>query len=62
MASKPSEIPDMEYEEKDCWQCGGEGGWASCFEDCCPAVGGEDGCTDERCWRECDVCLGVGSY
>jgi hypothetical protein len=44
----------------DCWQCGGEGGWNSCIEDCCSAEGGEEGCDDPGCWRWCDVCKGEG--
>ena len=43
-----------------CWECGGEGGWNICQEDCCPAEGGEDGCTDPACWRHCSGCGGHG--
>jgi len=47
---------DHDYDDEECWQCGGEGGWASCVEDCCPYEGGEDACDDPVCWRRCDVC------
>lgn len=50
-----------DYEETDeCWECGGDGGWNSCMADCCPAVGGEEGCTDRHCWRTCPNCRGGG--
>lgn len=53
---------DYDYDADDdgCWQCGGEGGWASCMEDCCPCEGGEDMCDDPMCWRKCDICGGYG--
>lgn len=56
------EITDLDYDEADdeCWQCSGEGGWNSCIEDCCPAIGGEEWCDDPACWRRCDVCQGKG--
>lgn len=44
----------------DCPDCGGEGGYNSCPEDCCPNFYGEDGCTDPICWRRCSVCKGTG--
>lgn len=44
-----------------CWRCGGEGGWASCIEDCCPLEGEEDACDDPACWRVCDVCHGTSA-
>lgn len=56
------------YDEDDysefveCWQCDGEGGRPSCQEDCCPALYGEENCTDAACWRRCDVCLGKGGW
>lgn len=46
--------------DNDCWQCGGEGGWNSCMEDTCCAIGGEEGCDDPMCWRRCDICGGKG--
>lgn len=53
-------IPEFYDEDDECWQCGGEGGWNSCMEDTCCAVGGEDGCEDPACWRRCDICRGEG--
>ena len=50
---------DFDDDDGVCPQCFGEGGWASCPEDCCPAIGGEEGCTDPVCWRTCDVCRGA---
>ena len=50
-----------DFDDSDeCWECGGEGGWNSCLEDCCPMIGGEEGCTDPRCWRRCPGCRGTG--
>lgn len=41
---------------QDCWQCGGEGGFHDCGEDCCP-------CLDkEEPTRDCDICRGEGGY
>lgn len=47
-------------EDGDCPNCGGEGGYASCVEDCCPYVGGEEDCDDPACWRRCGWCNGKG--
>lgn len=60
---QPKVDPDQywDFEEtEECWQCNGEGGWASCQEDCCPHEGGEEMCLDPVCWRRCDVCKGKG--
>lgn len=46
--------------EEGCPNCGGEGGYASCVEDCCPYVGGEEDCDDPACWRRCGWCNGKG--
>jgi len=43
-------------DDNDCPQCFGEGGWASCMEDCCPYEGGEEACDDPACWVRCDLC------
>lgn len=52
---------DYEFDDTDdCWDCGGDGGWNSCMEDCCPVVGGEEDCDDPRCWRRCPTCKGHG--
>jgi hypothetical protein len=52
--------PADELDTDDCWECGGEGGWNSCMEDSCAALGGEEGCDDPRCWRMCPTCRGTG--
>lgn len=52
---------DMDYlDTEKCWHCGGEGGYASCQEDCCPYEGGEEACDDPVCWRRCSTCKGKG--
>jgi hypothetical protein len=51
---------DFEDESGDCPECGGEGGYNSCMEDTCCAIGGEEGCDDPACWRRCAVCRGTG--
>jgi hypothetical protein len=39
-----SEPYDDFYDDSDeCDECGGEGGYNSCPEDCCPHIYGEDG-------------------
>lgn len=53
-------MADYYDDDEACWQCGGEGGWNSCMEDTCCAIGGEEGCTDPLCWRKCDICRGAG--
>lgn len=45
----------------DCAECGGDGGYNSCMEDTCCAIGGEEGCDDPACWRRCSSCGGSGS-
>ena len=61
-----STADDYDYDDYseyvDCWQCGGEGGWNSCMEDTCCALGGEEGCNDPLCWRRCDICKGEGGW
>jgi hypothetical protein len=45
----------------ECWNCGGNGKTAGCFEDCC--VCGADDDPDYCCApSRCDVCAGKGSY
>lgn len=39
--------------DETCWQCGGEGTWHSCMDDCCPCLEPEDNTT-------CDECGGSG--
>lgn len=50
-----------DMDSDDCWDCGGEGGWNSCPEDCCPHIYGEEGCDDPVCWRRCPTCKGQGA-
>ena len=54
--SEETQYDDDFDQDDECWQCGGEGGWASCAEDCCPYEGGEEACDDPVCWRRCDIC------
>jgi hypothetical protein len=46
----------------ECWQCGGGGKIAGCFEDCCSCdcdpEDPEECCAPHRC----DICRGEGSY
>lgn len=54
---------DHDYSEfVECWDCGGDGGRASCMSDCCPFEGGEEMCDEPACWRRCDVCEGKGGW
>ena len=54
-------MADDYFDDDDtCWQCSGDGGWNSCLEDTCCAIGGEEGCDDPMCWRRCDICRGKG--
>lgn len=56
----------LEYDDyasdgpEDCPQCGGEGGYPMCPEDCCPNFYGEENCTEPACWNRCSVCRGRG--
>jgi len=43
----------------DCWQCGGEGELADCWEEYA-CVDPESGC--DLCLRRCDVCRGKGGW
>jgi hypothetical protein len=46
----------------ECWNCGGNGRTAGCFEDCCSCTGDPDDpdfcCAPNRC----NVCNGRGFY
>jgi hypothetical protein len=59
MTAEPYD-PDEFDDSEECWECGGEGGWNSCMEDTCCAIGGEEGCDDPLCWRRCPTCKGRG--
>lgn len=52
--SKCEEFDNCLCEPKDCWQCGGEGGWSLYEED--PLW------YDKDDWRNCDICEGKGCY
>lgn len=56
---EPEEYYDYDESDDECPQCFGEGGWNSCMEDTCCAIGGEEGCTDPLCWRVCWHCKGL---
>lgn len=43
---------DHDYDDGDCWNCGGEGFVYSCFDGFC--LNAEEGCDD--CARPCEVC------
>lgn len=46
-------------EVHECWNCGGEGTIADCFEEFA-CLSPDEGCDD--CTRPCDVCDGRGSF
>jgi len=46
----PDDFDD--FEQDDCWNCGGEGYIADCFDGFC--VNADDGC--ELCMRRCEYC------
>jgi hypothetical protein len=47
----------------DCWQCGGVGMTAGCFEDCCSGADCDPEDADLCCWpNTCDVCHGKGGW
>lgn len=48
---------DFDEPDDDCWNCGGEGVYSSCFEEFA-CVDPEGGC--DECTRTCDVCKGKG--
>ena len=53
----PNEFDDY-GDHVECWNCGGEGALADCFDGMC--VDAEEGCDD--CMRRCDVCEGKGGW
>lgn len=47
----------------DCWQCGGIGDVAGCFEDCCSGADCDPDDAESCCApRRCDVCRGKGGW
>jgi hypothetical protein len=57
----------IEFDDKgnavvECWQCGGNGKIAGCFEDTCCCTGDPED-PDECCApSRCDICRGKGRY
>ncbi len=50
-------------EEVECWQCGGVGKLAGCFEDCCSGADSDPEDAEYCCApTRCDVCKGRGGY
>jgi hypothetical protein len=45
-----------EVHRQECWNCGGEGGFHDCGEDCCCCLDKEEITVD------CNICKGNGSY
>lgn len=49
--------------ETECWQCGGAGLIAGCFEDCCSGADCDPDDPEFCCApSRCDICGGKGSY
>jgi hypothetical protein len=47
----------------DCWQCGGVGMTAGCFEDCCSGADCDPDDAEYCCApNRCDVCHGKGGW
>ena len=46
----------------DCWQCGGNGNVAGCFEDTCSCTGDPEDPDDCCAPSRCDVCRGKGGW
>ena len=54
MASREDEHEyDDDYDNSDCWNCGGEGFVSNCFQEFA-CMYPDEGCDD--CTRRCDVC------
>lgn len=49
-------------EQVECWQCGGEGLLAGCFEDTCVCLGDPEDPHDCCSPSRCDVCKGKGGW
>lgn len=47
----------------ECWQCGGTGLLAGCFEDCCSGADCDPDDSENCCApTRCDICRGKGAY
>ena len=46
----------------ECWNCGGDGRIAGCFEDTCSCMGDPTEPDDCCAPRRCDICKGKGGY
>lgn len=58
---QPNDDRDPEYDGPwtDCWQCGGDGFVADCWEEFA-CVDPEGGC--DECVTACDICHGAGGW
>ena len=52
-------ISGIDYEWVECWQCGGEGYIANCWEEYA-CIDPEGGC--DECLERCDICGGEGGW
>lgn len=52
----------MDDEWIECWQCGGNGVLAGCFEDTCCCLGDPNDPDDCCAPKYCDVCRGNGGW
>lgn len=53
MGEAPEYAYDEDYDENDCWNCGGEGFVSNCFQEFA-CMYPDEGCDD--CTKPCDVC------
>lgn len=58
IGGEPSETEHDFREFIDCWDCGGEGYIADCFDGFC--MNAEEGC--DFCTRACSTCRGKGGW
>lgn len=55
--------PDLRGPWTECWQCGGTGLTAGCFEDCCSGTDCDPDDAETCCSpSRCDVCRGKGGW
>ena len=56
-------MAETDLVQRECWQCGGGGVMAGCFEDTCCCADGDPEDPDYCCNpHRCDVCRGHGSF